>query len=181
MKNKHIGLVGLVLVGLAVFVLVSELMWASWHQVSPFALSSALDSYSSERLLVDAGAVSQMDLVEPALPNLVKPEQFAGSSELGEVSDVNYAMLGLRSPVVAIETPAAPKVPVDPESSPYRIAMTYVSGEHRYAVVDKKFYQQGANLPNGEHLAEISDSAVRIVSVTGSESRWIPIQTINKL
>jgi hypothetical protein len=52
--------------------------------------------------------------------------------------------------------------------------MTYVSGDHRYAVIDSKLYRQDARLPSGEQLAEITVGAVRVESASGA--RWIKIE-----
>ena len=175
MKSKHIGLAGLLVAGVALLAVVTQLLWASWHQVRPFAMGRALESYSSARLMVDVAAVTRMDLVEPTLPNLVKLERMTSQNALAAVSDVDYAMFGERPPVVrTVEPPPAPERK-RAELYAYRVSMTYISGDYRYAVVNKKLYRQGARLPNGEKLAEISASAVRI---TDSEKapRWISVR-----
>ncbi len=173
MKNKQVGLVGMAFAAMALLAIAAQVFWVSWNQVRPLALGTALDGYSYERLLVDTGAVERMDLVEPTLPNLVKPEVAIGTGVIGGDSEFKYAMLGQRPAKVAVVETAETPEPVEPEEQIYQVAMTYISGNHRYAVVDRKFYRLGALLPYGENLAEISDDAVRIESEEGS--RWIPI------
>ncbi len=173
MKSKYIGLLGVIIAGVALLAVATQLLWAGQQQVRPFALGAALESYSSERLMVDAAAVARMDLVEPTLSKLVKPERITSQEALQAVSGVDYVMFGRRSPVVhAVKGVPVPE-PKKPGPSTYRVAMTYISGDHRYAVVDRKLYRQGARLPNGEKLAEISASAIRIDSESGP--RWVSI------
>lgn len=171
MKGKHVGLFGLVLAGLAVLIVAIELLWLGWSSDRLLTLGG-YRPYSLERLTIDTAAVSRMDLVEPTLPKLVQPESVATEDVIGTGSDVDYAMLGQRPPEVRAVRPIGR--PARPKPHPYRVSMTYVSGEHRYAVIDKKFYRQNARLPNGENLAEISVGAVRIDSAVGP--RWIEIE-----
>lgn len=170
MKSKHVGLFGLALAGLALLIVASELLWLGWSSDRLLALGG-YRSYSLERLTIDTAAVSRMDLVEPTLPKLVQPESVASEDVIGTGSDVDYSMFGGRPPIVRAARPIGRSA--RPEPHPYRVSMTYISGEHRYAVIDKKFYRQNARLPNGENLAEISAGAVRIDSVVGR--RWIEI------
>ena len=170
MKSKHIGLLGLALAGLAVLIVAGQLLWLSWSSDRLLGLGG-YPSYSLERLTIDTAAVSRMDLVEPTLPKLVQPESIASEDLIGTGSEVDYAMFGRRPPEVRAVRPIGR--PARPKPHPYRVSMTYISGEHRYAVIDKKFYRQNARLPNGENLAEISVGAVRIDSAAGPH--WVEI------
>jgi len=164
-----------------VLAILAQLLWASWHPVRTPGMKNVLDTFSTERLLVDAGAMARMDLVGPTLSGLVKPERVASRETLAAVTGVDYKMFGKRPPrtqQVAAE-PAATAEPA-PEPVPYRyqVGMTYVSGDYRYAVVNQRLYRLGARLPNGEKLAEISATAVRIDSTKGP--RWVSIYRTNQ-
>ncbi|MCG6872537.1 MAG: hypothetical protein LJE84_09620 [Gammaproteobacteria bacterium] len=184
MKSKHVGLAGLGITAAAALAIGLQLLLASWNAVRPPAIQSILDTFPSERLLVDSQAMARMDLVAPTLSSLVKPEAVASRETLAAVTGVDYGMFGKRppKPVVRVAEQAAPAAePVEPAApAPYRysVGMTYVSGNFRYAVVNKRLYQLGARLPNGEKLAEISANAIRIDSKDGP--RWVSIYRTNQ-
>ena len=158
MKNKHIGMVVIIIASAAFLAVAAQVLWVNLNPQRPNVLGIVLDAYSYERLLVDNDAVERMDLVEPTLPNLVKPERIVGTEVQGIDSEVDFAMLGQRPP----SKPAAVKLAkviepnIEPDVPPYLVAMTYISGTHRYAVVDEKFYRLGEILAFGETDADNS-------------------------
>lgn len=170
------GLCGLALVGLALLTMAGELLWVGWHRVRPLGGGPGFPSYPLERLIVDTDAVRQMDMVEPTLSKLVQPASVTSEDVIGAVSDLDYSMFGERTSFG--ERPSLGQVtlgrPTGARPYPYRVSMTYISGDHSYAVIDEKLYRQNAPLPHGENLAEVSDGEVRLDSATGR--RWIAIQ-----
>jgi len=183
LKSKYIGLTGMVIAGIALSAVMVQLLWASWSQIRAQDLANTT-SYSTDRLIVDTEASKRMDLVEPTLSKLVKPKIQSGQNAQQSDSTVDYAMLGKRPPLVqpVVQVDPAPVPKSKPRPKPkakkpepytYRVSMTYISGDHRYAVLNGKFYRQGARLPSGEKLAEITSSAVRIDSA--GSTRWITI------
>jgi hypothetical protein len=173
-KSKYTGLVGLVIAGAALLVIGTQFMLTGWNQPRSRASQTVLEAYSSTELMVDPDAVARMDLVEPTLPKLVKLEKVADKKTLEEVSSVDYAMFGQRPPPV--KAVAGKPVAERRDPFPYTVVMTYVSGDHRYAVLNKKLYREGAVLPDGESLAEVTPSAVRVTD-SGNEPRWIPVHS----
>lgn len=177
MKNKDTGFIGATIAGVALALVAGQLLWASWRTVLPNSVGGGFRGYASERLVIDPSAVNRMNLVEPTLPNLVKPHAVTATRDILAIdSIIDYAMFGHRPP--AAPTPDEPLPPQVVASKPqvetYHVAMTYVSGEHRYAVIDSKLYRQNARLPGGEQLAEIAVGAVRLESPGGA--RWIKIE-----
>ena len=73
MNSKNIGLFGMAAAGLALLVVAIELLWVSVYRVRPIS-DGTVDAYSIERLMVDVEAIRRMDLVEPTLPKLVRPD-----------------------------------------------------------------------------------------------------------
>ena len=175
MKNKLAGLYGGVLAGLSMVLVAGQLLWAGWHPYRPLSLATAVDAYASERLLIDPEAVRQMNLVEPTLPKLVRPQNVTAESVVTTESAINFAMFGQRAPQEPdLPAPLRRVATAKRSLRAYHVAMTYVSGDHRYAVIDSKLYRQNAQLPGGESLAEIAVGAVRLESPSGA--RWIQIE-----
>lgn len=175
MKNKLAGLYGGVLAAVSLVLVGAQLLWSFWNPPRPLSLATAVDAYASERLIVDPEAVRQMNLVEPTLPKLVRPQSVTAESVVTTESTINFAMFGQRAPEAPdLPAPLRRMVAAKRPLPTYHVAMTYVSGDHRYAVIDSKLYRQNARLPGGESLAEISVGAVRLESPSGA--RWIQIE-----
>jgi len=113
---------------------------------------------------IDAAVEARIESLRPVI---------AGLSETppGDWEPLHLALLGYRDitpPEVAPE-PLPDKVPEpvpeyvpEPREFQYLVSMTYISADRRFAVIDGRFYREGARLPGGELIDAISPSAIRI-------------------
>jgi hypothetical protein len=116
-----------------------------------------------DRMPIDEDALRKVAALDGELARLGQPL-------VAEDSAIDIALLGYReikppppTPVFLPEPAPVVEAPL-PEVQPfdYTISMTYVSDDHRYAVIDGHFYREGAVLRGGERLLAIAPNAVQI-------------------
>ncbi len=123
---------------------------------------------------IDAAAIREVERLEPHLENLgIPPAAGPWSLDLALLGYEEIKPLPvppLPPPVVVVE----PATPPAPAPFDYAVSMTYVSSDQRFAVINGRFYREGAFMPDGELVVTISPSAVQIQR--DDDTRWVEIR-----
>lgn len=130
-------------------------------------------------------AISRMPIDEQALEDIgrIQPRlAFLDTPPPPHTGTPNIAVLGYQE-ITPLPPPPEPEpepepvvvIPLpEPEPFEYTVSMTYVSPDRRFAVVDGRFYREGATMQGGEVLLAISPSAVQIQR--HDMTRWVEIR-----
>ncbi len=127
-------------------------------------------------MTIDPEIVREMDRLQPHLDKLdTPPEPVPWSVDLALLGFEEIAPLPEPAPpppAMVVEVPPPPPPPPPPFD--YDVSMTYVSSDQRFAVIDGRFYREGAFMPGGELVVTISPSAVQIRRQ--DDTRWVEIR-----
>ena len=153
---------------IALIAAASSIVVSAYFLVTPqvpdrFGSRSTQVQSAIDRMPIDEDALRKVAALDGELARLGQPllaENFAIDIALlgyREIKPLPPAPVSLPEPASVVEA-----LPPEAPSFDYTISMTYVSDDHRYAVIDGHFYREGAVLRGGERLLAIAPNAVQI-------------------